>query len=152
MVWVVLVFVGRGFLTLILQDDVGGLQVQLPTSSGSSGGEGGGGRWVDVPGGAAKGSLLVNCGDYLSLLARSLGAPTPVTSPVHRVRLSHDRDRLSLVFFFYPRFDAPLPSSTTGDDKGYNTLLLADGAVPPLPSSSFGQHLTRKWAGVQTRV
>jgi isopenicillin N synthase-like dioxygenase len=50
---------GRGFLTVILQDGVGGLEVKPP-----------GRGWLSVP--AREGALVVNCGDYLSLFASTL--------------------------------------------------------------------------------
>ena len=96
---------------------------------------------------------------------------------MHRVVLSPRTERTSLVFFYYPSYDAPMPFSTDppSDEKekaeaaaaaaaaaaagctlGYNTLLdLAGGSgVVARPSSSltFGEHLRRKWAGVATNT
>jgi isopenicillin N synthase-like dioxygenase len=131
---------GRGFLTLILQDSVGGLEVQDR-----------GGRWVGVK--ALEGALVVNCGDYLALLARQLSPPPPVHSPVHRVVSPVGGcERYSFVFFAYPSYTAPLPSPTTALDHGYNTLLHHnDPQSGEGPALTFGEHLGRKWAGVQTQ-
>lgn len=137
---------GRGFLTLILQDSVGGLEVQDK-----------GGQWVSVR--ALEGALVVNCGDYLALLARQLapplpGHPPPVHSPVHRVVSPvGGGERYSFVFFAYPSYTAPLPSSTTTLDHGYNTLLHhEESRSGDVAALSFGEHLGRKWAGVQTQT
>ncbi|TPX63686.1 hypothetical protein SpCBS45565_g06438 [Spizellomyces sp. 'palustris'] len=83
-----------GFLTLIMQQDgVTGLQI--------ADGHGG---WTDVP--PIPGTFLVNAGDYLSLLTNGR-----VVSPLHRV-VSSDQERLSMVFFYYPRYDARIPLLT----------------------------------------
>jgi isopenicillin N synthase-like dioxygenase len=82
-----------GFITIILQDDVGGLQLWRD------------GRWYDVA--PRAGALLVNGGDYLSLLTKGV-----FVSPLHRV-VSTSRSRLSAVFFFYPHFEARIPSDQT---------------------------------------
>lgn len=73
-----------GFLTLILQQEgVTGLQVADDK-----------GEWVDVP--PIAGTLLVNAGDYLSLLTNGR-----IVSPLHRV-MTGSEERLSAVFFYYP--------------------------------------------------
>ncbi|KAG2609680.1 hypothetical protein PVAP13_4KG062200 [Panicum virgatum] len=51
------------FLTVLLQDGVGGLQVLLDRR----GGGGGGGGWVDVP--PVPGALIINVGDLLQLVS-----------------------------------------------------------------------------------
>jgi isopenicillin N synthase-like dioxygenase len=64
-----------GFLTLIMQDNVGGLQVQ---PSGTQ-------QWIDVP--VVDGALVLNIGDYLSLLTHGR-----FISPLHRV-IADQRER-----------------------------------------------------------
>lgn len=91
-------FTGRphadsGFVTLLAQDGVGGLQARMRD-----------GAWVDVPPG--EGTLAVNFG---RVLERWTGGRIKATE--HRV-LSVGRERFSVPFFYEPRADAeiaPLP-------------------------------------------
>lgn len=76
-----------GFLTLLWQDDTGGLQVKSRR------------RWIDAP--PIPGSFLCNIGDMLDRLTRGLYRSTP-----HRVLNTAHRDRLSFPFFFDPNFHA----------------------------------------------
>jgi isopenicillin N synthase-like dioxygenase len=78
-----------GFLTILKQDDTGGLQIKQ------------GERWLDVP--PVAGSFVCNVGDMLEVLtgARYRSAP-------HRVRNISQASRLSVPFFFDPSFDAKL--------------------------------------------
>jgi isopenicillin N synthase-like dioxygenase len=78
-----------GFLTILKQDDVGGLQIKR------------GDEWLDVP--PVPGSFVCNVGDMLEVLtgARYRSAP-------HRVRNVSNASRLSVPFFFDPSFDAKL--------------------------------------------
>ncbi|MEM9270545.1 MAG: 2OG-Fe(II) oxygenase family protein, partial [Pseudomonadota bacterium] len=73
-----------GVLTVLCQDDVGGLQVQTVE-----------GDWVQAP--PIPGSLIVNVAD---LLARWTGGA--YTSTPHRVVNSSGRERLSLVLAYDP--------------------------------------------------
>lgn len=78
-----------GLLTFILQDDVGGLQVQL------------GDRMVDAP--HIEGAYLMNLGETLETATDGYLRATPhrVVSP------PTDRERISIAYFFNPQFDAP---------------------------------------------
>lgn len=83
-----------GLLTLLLQDDNGGLAVR--TADG----------WVDAP--PVKGTFVCNIGDMLDRLTGGWYRSTP-----HRVRNVSGNERLSFPFFFDPDFDRevpPLPS------------------------------------------
>lgn len=85
--------VDSGFVTLLQQDSIGGLQARLRNQT-----------WVDVP--PLDGSLVVNFG---KLLERWTGGRIRATE--HRV-LGNDRERRSIPFFYEPRVDAriePLP-------------------------------------------
>ena len=85
-----------GCLTLLAQDDVGGLQVQTPA-----------GKWVDVP--PLPGALVVNVGDMLHRLSNGRLLSTP-----HRVINTTGRERYSVPFFFDPHVSAqiaPLPGT-----------------------------------------
>ena len=94
-----------GLLTLLRQDDVGGLQIKLP-------GDGNAPRWVDAP--PLPGSFVCNIGDMLDRMTGGLYRSTP-----HRVTLNTSgRHRLSFPLFFDPDFDAriePIRSAATDD-------------------------------------
>jgi len=82
-----------GVLTILLQDDAGGLEVK------SRGG------WIAAP--PVAGSFVCNLGDMLDRMTGGLYRSTP-----HRVRNAARRDRLSFPFFFDPGWDArvaPIP-------------------------------------------
>ncbi len=76
-----------GALTLLLQDDVGGLQVCLE------------GEWIPV--GPVSGALVINTGDIVQVWSNDL-----YRAPVHRVLPSVTRDRYSLPFFYNPSYGA----------------------------------------------
>lgn len=87
-----------GALTLLVQDDVGGLQVRTPA-----------GAWVDVP--RLQGSFVVNVGDMLHRMSNGRLLSTP-----HRVINRSGRERYSCPFFFDPHVNteiAPLPGTGT---------------------------------------
>ena len=78
-----------GLLTILLQDDAGGLEVKSKS------------RWVPAP--PVEGSFVCNIGDMLDRMTGGLYRSTP-----HRVRNPAPRDRLSFPFFFDPNFFAPV--------------------------------------------
>jgi len=81
-----------GALTLLLQDDVGGLQVQSD------------GVWIDVA--PTEGALVVNTGDMMQVWSNDR-----YKAALHRVTPISDRERYSLPYFFNPSYDtdyAPL--------------------------------------------
>ena len=77
-----------GVITLLLQDDVGGLQ----TFSQSHG-------WIDVP--PHPGAIVVNMSDMLQVLTND-----NYRASLHRVLPVPQRDRYSIVYFSMPRQDA----------------------------------------------
>lgn len=82
-----------GLLTLLLQDDVPGLQVRTP------------GGWIEAP--PLPDTLVCNLGDMLDRLTGGQYRSTP-----HRVRNAGGRERFSFPLFFDPDFTArvtPLP-------------------------------------------
>lgn len=82
-----------GLLTLLLQDDVPGLQVRTP------------GGWIEAP--PLPGTLVCNLGDMLDRLTGGHYRSTP-----HRVWNAAGRERFSFPLFFDPAFTArvtPLP-------------------------------------------
>jgi isopenicillin N synthase-like dioxygenase len=89
--------VDTGFMTLLAQDGVDGLQAQHRD-----------GRWMDVP--AQEGTLAVNFGKVLQLWTGGLVRATP-----HRV-VGGERERHSIPFFYEATVDAviaPLPLADT---------------------------------------
>jgi isopenicillin N synthase-like dioxygenase len=76
-----------GVLTILWQDDSGGLEVKS------------GGGWISAP--PIPGSFVCNIGDMLDRMTRGLYRSTP-----HRVRNLARHDRLSFPFFFDPNFFA----------------------------------------------
>jgi isopenicillin N synthase-like dioxygenase len=90
-----------GMLTILLQDDAGGLEVKSRS------------RWVAAP--PVPDSFVCNIGDMLDRMTRGLFRSTP-----HRVRNPAPRDRLSFPFFFDPNFFARV-----------QPIELPPGEVPP---------------------
>ena len=167
-----------GFLTVILADQVGGLQF-IPRGGSLLNAE----DWVDVP--FIPGSVVVNGGDYLSLVSRGV-----YHSPIHRVLSPGSSssssesaapaaaDRYSFVFFFYPSYSSPVSKEVLAhcahyldeqqqDQEGdgstvaevvaagestYNTLLTLSEADASAAPNSFGDYVIRKWRGVYRRA
>ena len=98
-----------GFLTLLLQDSKGGLQVKLTDRT-----------WIDAP--PLEGSFIVNIGDMLELWTGGEYLATP-----HRVRNLSQQDRLSFPLFFDPGWHTtleplplPLKSQNLKDKNTFN--------------------------------
>ena len=92
-----------GLLTILLQDDAGGLEVRSRS------------RWVAAP--PVPGSFVCNIGDMLDRMTCGL-----YRSTAHRVRNLAARDRLSFPFFFDPSYFARvqpinLPGVIARDDR-----------------------------------
>jgi len=79
-----------GLLTLLAQDDNGGLQVRTPSG------------WISAP--PLAGTFVANIGDMLDRLTGGW-----YRSTAHRVRNASGRDRFSYPFFFDPDFTALIP-------------------------------------------
>jgi isopenicillin N synthase-like dioxygenase len=115
-----------GLLTLLAQDDCGGLQVK-----GRDG-------WIEAP--PIADTIVCNIGDMLDRLTGGWYRSTP-----HRVRNVSGRDRLSFPLFFDPAFDAviePLPerTSTAHDDSAERW----DRANVHMFQGTYGQYLLGK--------
>jgi len=76
-----------GALTLVLQDDVSGLEISV------------GSQWILVE--PVINALLVNIGDMVQVWSNDR-----YPAPLHRVRASTSRERYSLPFFFNPASEA----------------------------------------------
>ena len=80
-----------GCITLLAQDNVGGLEVQTKE-----------GNWISAP--PVEGALVVNIGDLMQRWTNDLYRSTQ-----HRVRnLAPGKHRYSMPFFVEPRFDTPV--------------------------------------------
>jgi isopenicillin N synthase-like dioxygenase len=128
--WGVAEHTDYGLLTILAQDDHGGLQVR-----GRDG-------WIDVP--AEPGALVCNIGDMLDRMTGGRYRSTP-----HRVRASTSGERLSFPFFFDPGWDAevrplPLAGPEPDDDAAHRW----DGTSLRDLSGTYGDYLSSKVAKV----
>lgn len=117
-----------GFLTLLAQDDAGGLEVKTPRG------------WTAAR--PLPGTLVCNIGDMLDRLTGGTYRSTP-----HRVRNTSGRSRLSFPLFFDPDFAAevrPLPASSAIDDRAERW----DGASVHAFAGTYGDYLLGKVARV----
>jgi len=100
-----------GALTLLLQDDVGGLQVAN------------GGTWIDVE--PLAGAIVVNTGDMMQVWSNDR-----YTAALHRVAPRTINERYSLPYFFNPSYSTsyqPLPGSIgPGDYARYRSISWGD--------------------------
>ncbi len=129
--WGVAEHTDYGLLTLLAQDDQGGLQVRGPEG------------WIDVP--PEPGALVVNLGDMLDRMTEGRYRSTP-----HRVvPTSGARDRLSFPFFFDPSWDAEVrPLPLTGDAPPDDADTRWDGTSLRHLDGTYGDYLTAKVARV----
>jgi len=106
-----------GCVTLLAQDETGGLQVRAKDGS-----------WIEAP--PVAGSFVVNIGDMMERWTNGV-----FTSTLHRVVNVSGRERFSLPFFFDPDYEAELVCLET---------CLAPGESPKFPPTTAGQHLLDK--------
>ncbi len=118
-----------GLLTLLAQDDNGGLQVGTPAG------------WISAP--PLPGTFVANIGDMLDRLTGGWYRSTP-----HRVRNASGRDRFSFPFFFDPDFGAeipPLPGRAAVTSGGQSRW---DGQNLRAITGTYGDYLLGKVAKV----
>jgi isopenicillin N synthase-like dioxygenase len=114
-----------GLITLLAQDDSGGLQVAAPEG------------WIDAP--PIPGTLVCNIGDMLDRLTGGWYKSTP-----HRVRNLSGHARLSFPFFLDPGFTAevpPLPDRAAAADDGSRRW---DGQDLRAFTGTYGDYLLGK--------
>jgi len=114
-----------GVLTILKQDDIGGLEVKVR------------GAWVAAP--PVADAFVVNIGDMLDRMTGGLYRSTP-----HRVRNPSPRSRYSFPFFFDPNFNAevhPIEGIEARPDDGEGRW---DGARLDELSGTYGEYLLAK--------
>jgi isopenicillin N synthase-like dioxygenase len=114
-----------GLVTLLAQDDSGGLQIAAPEG------------WIDAP--PIPGTLVCNIGDMLDRLTGGWYKSTP-----HRVRNLSGRGRLSFPFFLDPGFAAevpPLPGRVSAGNDGRQRW---DGQDLRAFTGTYGDYLLGK--------
>ena len=96
-----------GALTVLMQDDVGGLQVYRD------------GYWHDVP--SIPGAMVINTGDMMQVWSNDV-----YQAAIHRVLAMDTKNRYSLPFFFNPAAASkvsPLPTMVSDQRPSrYNTI------------------------------
>ena len=117
-----------GFVTLLLQDDVGGLAVQPHGHE----------EWIPVD--PIPGALVVNLGEMLEVATNGY-----LMATIHRVTAPPPGvDRYSVPFFWSPRLDAvintvPLPAELAAEARG-----VSDDPNNPM-LSSYGSNVLKGW-------
>jgi isopenicillin N synthase-like dioxygenase len=118
-----------GVLTILKQDEAGGLEVR--TRSG----------WLAVP--PLPGTFVCNLGDMLDRMTGGRFRSTP-----HRVRNTSGRSRFSYPFFFDPSFDAPVAPLPLAGPPPDDAAERWDGASPHRFEGTYGDYLLAKVARV----
>ena len=114
-----------GFLTLLLQDEAGGLQILAD------------GEFVDVP--PKRYALLVNLGEMLEVATNGF-----LNATVHRVvSPASDRDRVSVPYFYNPRLDYTVAPLDLPDQFAREARLVRDPSNPIF--AEFGRNALRGW-------
>ncbi len=107
-----------GNLTLLAQDEIGGLEVRSRD-----------GRWIDVP--PLPGALVCNIGDCLMRWSNDTYVSTP-----HRVVNRANRERYSVAFFGDPNAEALVTCLPT---------CLGPGDAPKYPPVTYGDYLRSRY-------
>jgi isopenicillin N synthase-like dioxygenase len=106
-----------GFITILAQDEVGGLEVRNRHN-----------QWIPAP--PIEGTFVMNVADILQRWSNGRFASTP-----HRVRNLKPVDRYSMPFFFDPSMDAVVECPPG---------LLAAGEAPAHPPVVYGEYLMER--------
>jgi isopenicillin N synthase-like dioxygenase len=116
-----------GLLTLLKQDDAGGLQVRS------------GNGWIDAP--PIPDAFVCNLGDMLERMTGGRTRSTP-----HRVRNVAGRDRLSFPFFLDPGFDTEVRPIALPDEAraAADRAFRWDGESVHAFRGTYGEYVLRK--------
>jgi isopenicillin N synthase-like dioxygenase len=114
-----------GVLTLLVQDDVGGLEVKSR------------GAWISVP--PARGAIVCNIGDMLDRMTGGAYRSTP-----HRVRNVSGRDRYSFPLFFDPSWDARVTRVPGAPEPDDDATARWDRASVHAFEGTWGEYLMTK--------
>ena len=114
-----------GLLTILKQDQSGGLQVKI------------GSRWIDAP--PIPNSFVCNIGDMLDRMTGGLYLSTP-----HRAKNTTARDRLSFPFFFDPNFNAEVKPIMIGGEINENKDERWDQSSVHQFDGTYGDYLLNK--------
>jgi polar amino acid transport system ATP-binding protein len=118
-----------GVLTILRQDQVGGLQVKSPEG------------WIEAP--PIAGSFVCNIGDMLDRMTGGLYRSTP-----HRVRNESGQSRLSFPLFFDPNFRAEVKPISGLEPAREDRHERWDGASVHAFEGSYGDYVLGKVARV----
>ena len=128
--WGVAEHTDYGLLTILRQDDTGGLEVRTPTG------------WTAAP--PIAGSFVCNLGDMLERMTGGLHRSTP-----HRVRNRGRVGRVSFAFFFDPSWDAEVGAlPLEGTPPPAPSAPRWDGANVHELTGTYGDYLLAKVAKV----
>ncbi len=115
-----------GFITVLAQDEAGGLQVRPK-----------GGEWIDAP--PIPGAFIMNTGDITARWSNNRFLSTP-----HRVYNRQNRDRYSMAFFYDPNMDsriACLPScADEANPPRYESVVYGDYLMERLNANHAYRH------------
>ena len=123
-----------GCLTILKQDDVGGLEVEIEPNT-----------WIKAP--PVSNSFVVNIGDMLEIWTSGVYKATP-----HRVKPGLKKTRMSMPFFFDPSFDAVIDPKELRQDSSVLKLTNAAGTTDVEVQKDviikYGEYITHKVAHV----
>ncbi|WP_245572503.1 isopenicillin N synthase family dioxygenase [Actinokineospora enzanensis] len=116
-----------GYLALLQQDTIGGLQVQSPT-----------GTWIDAT--PIPGTFVVNIGEMLEIATNGYLTATP-----HRVQTPPPgTDRISIPFFLSPRLDAVITPLHLPEELATHARGITQDEANPL-LATYGENALIGW-------
>jgi len=89
-----------GLITILSQDDVGGLQVLRPSDK----------KWIDIP--PQEDALVINTGRAMEIISNGKSLAT-----LHRVKFTPNRERVSIPFFVAPQNTAVIHPLNVVEEK-----------------------------------
>lgn len=124
-----------GFITLLLQDQVGGLEVRPYGQD----------EWLPVE--PIPGALVVNLGEMLEVATDGY-----LMATIHRVQSPPEGvDRYSVPFFFSPRLDAVIEEVMLPDEYAAEARGVSDDPTNPM-LASFGSNMLKGFARAHPTV